>query len=105
MTELTYRATRTNGLVFRSAKTYDVDAPGAWVDEAICHPDTAEMWHHPESHDETRDAVEACTACPVRRDCARFALAMPEQTTGVWAGIYMTGRPRVDRPKLELVAA
>jgi hypothetical protein len=62
-----------------------------------------------ESHDDRREAATACTGCPGRRACARFALANSERHW-VWAGVDLTpygksgGDAAARRRQLEVAA-
>jgi WhiB family redox-sensing transcriptional regulator len=58
--------------------------PGAWLDRAECSPDTAELfWPVGE---EPGLAKQICRACPVIRECGRWALDN-RITDGVWGGM------------------
>jgi len=50
-----------------------------------------------------RDALAGCLVCPVRRWCAREALAC-NASWGMWAGVWIDGRPRDAVPCLKAIA-
>ncbi len=56
-----------------------------WQDDALCAQIGTEMFF-PEKGESAFDAKKICAACPVRRQCLEYALAMDENPAGVWGG-------------------
>lgn len=84
----------------------------AWHRQAACRWRPQEWWYPDRQHaDDGRQAREICDGCPVRAECAEFAIEHGEEF-GVWGGLSererrairrerkteATGRPRRERP-------
>lgn len=79
-----------------------------WQESAACrHTNSAQFYSPPGERGEARRtredrAREICDGCPVRVECARFALAIGEEH-GFWGG--MTDRERIKVLRRPRVAA
>jgi WhiB family redox-sensing transcriptional regulator len=64
-----------------------------WRELAACRHTEPELFFPAFSGDRSQSQVECaraiCAACPVRRECLRFALGT-RQSYGVWGGIELT---------------
>lgn len=74
--------------------------PEGWTDDALCRQFPWEMFY-PEKGGDVNAAKSVCQACPVRRQCARFALET-EYTTdtypyGIFGGLSRTERTAILR--------
>ena len=69
------------------------DAPGPWVDGALCAQVGGDLWVSDigENYDAAR---RVCAACPVRAECAEYALARPD-LLGMWGGLSTRERKRI----------
>ena len=63
--------------------------PGEWVLEALCSPDTAELWVDDSKigkRERIREAKAVCRLCPVSQECYAEAVRT-RQRLGVWGGV------------------
>ena len=56
-----------------------------WMDLALCAQTDPEIFF-PEKGESPRDAKRVCAECPVRTECAAYAVANKERF-GVWGGL------------------
>lgn len=67
--------------------------PRPWISDASCQyedEDQRDEIFFPASALGAGEAVRICGGCPVRKQCAAYALET-EATYGVWAGVYLPG--------------
>jgi WhiB family transcriptional regulator, redox-sensing transcriptional regulator len=71
--------------------------PQAFFDDAACQDVDVEVFF---SQDESlqQEALELCSACPVRRECLEHALYQGEQY-GIWGGTREGERRRISRER------
>jgi WhiB family redox-sensing transcriptional regulator len=69
--------------------------PGRWVLQAACAGLPTDYFFSDDPAD-TDLALAVCRPCPVRHDCAAYALAIPI-FDGVWGGLTEADRRRIIR--------
>jgi WhiB family transcriptional regulator, redox-sensing transcriptional regulator len=62
-----------------------------WHGDALCAKNDPELWFHTATE---ADAIEICVTCPVRIECADYALRNREQY-GVFGGLTADQRDRI----------
>lgn len=78
-----------------------IDQPaqlGSWVSRGLCQTEVFD-----DSHQHSK-VVEVCERCPVRSECAQFAIDS-RTTEGIWGGLTPADRRRVGRGILTLEEA
>lgn len=73
------------------------------LEDALCAQTDPELFF-PEKGKDNRRAKQVCAACPVRRQCAEWALSSPEHLEGIWGGLSVNERKalrRANRPQRE----
>lgn len=75
-----------------------VAAPPAWMALGACTNPAydAEMWHPVGAKERPREPIEICGGCPVRAECAAYALARPT-LEGIWGAMTHPERESVRR--------
>ncbi|MEW6470665.1 MAG: WhiB family transcriptional regulator [Actinomycetota bacterium] len=73
----------------------ETPAPGPWVKRAACAGMPTD-WFFPDDPADSETARAVCRPCPVRYDCAAYALAVPG-IGGIWGGLSETDRRRLRR--------
>jgi WhiB family redox-sensing transcriptional regulator len=66
--------------------TWFTEYPGPdpeWTVRGACRHHNPDLWFARENTAESRQAEAICRACPVVRDCFRYALAVPG-LRGIW---------------------
>lgn len=63
-----------------------------WREDALC-PEVDPEIFHPKQGESIGPAREVCMACPVRRECAEYAI--PNEPWGVWGGLSQRERQRL----------
>lgn len=77
------------------AALHDVLNPADWHHRAACAGYEPELWWaDTDSPRAQAAAVDICRACPVRQECLRHALALPERE-GIWGGLLPYQRKRL----------
>lgn len=74
----------------------------AWMKRAACRGEPTERFF-PGRGDDVRPALELCRACPVRRECADYALGSTAGTlglSGIWGGLSARQRRRLREGEL-----
>lgn len=71
----------------------DTPAPGAWVERAACRVLPTD-WFFSDDPADSETARAVCRPCPVRDDCAAYALAVPG-IGGIWGGLSEADRRRI----------
>lgn len=66
--------------------------PGAWVSRGACRGAPTDLFF-PEEPGEAEPALQVCRRCPVRAECADYALGIPG-LEGIWGGLTETDRRR-----------
>lgn len=61
------------------------EADRTWMDRAACRGADAELWF-PDRGQSTAYAVDVCGRCPVKADCAEYAINARVHH-GVWGGL------------------
>lgn len=61
-----------------------------WMDSAACAGMDPERFFPDSGND--AEVKRVCMSCPVRAECLDYALSLPFQVWGIWAGV--TERPR-----------
>lgn len=90
----TLQPKRTESALSRLA---DVIDPGDWVQRAACAGQDPDRWwpDSPNGRDpsrvelDTMVAIRTCNGCPVRRECAAYALAT-KAVSGIWGGVLLS---------------
>lgn len=67
-------------------------APGPWVSRGACRGAPTDLFF-PEQPGEAEPALQVCRRCPVRAECAAYALAIPG-LEGIWGGLTEADRRR-----------
>ena len=67
-------------------------APGPWVSRGACRGAPTDLFF-PEEPGEAEAALQVCQRCPVRAECAAYALAIPG-LEGIWGGLTEADRRR-----------
>lgn len=62
-----------------------IGPPGEWVEQAICTPDSADLFF-PDIGGAHSQGKRICQGCPVRAQCLNHALAHDERI-GIWGGL------------------
>jgi WhiB family redox-sensing transcriptional regulator len=75
--------------------THETPGPGPWVLQAAC-ADLPTRYFFSDDPAGTDLALAVCRPCPVRDDCAAYALAIPI-LDGVWGGLTEADRRRIVR--------
>jgi WhiB family transcriptional regulator, redox-sensing transcriptional regulator len=81
-----------------------------WQQDAACRCGPVEVFFGPEGEkpaerqERELRAVEICAGCPVRQECQRHAVRLPE-AYGVWGGTTEAGRQAFRRGRLSSPAA
>lgn len=70
----------------------ETPAPGLWIARGACRGAPTRMFF-PENASEAGEALRVCRRCPVRPDCAGYALAIPG-LEGIWGGLTEANRRR-----------
>lgn len=73
--------------------------PGPWVRQAAC-AGLPTSYFFSDDPDDVKLALAVCRPCPVRDDCAAYALAIPI-LDGVWGGMTEADRRRIVRRRHE----
>lgn len=73
--------------------------PGPWVCQAAC-AGLPTRYFFSDNPDDMNLALAVCRPCPVRDDCAAYALAIPI-LDGVWGGLTEADRRRIIRRRHE----
>lgn len=68
----------------------------SWIEEARCREIGGDFWY-PETGDLRGSARGVCERCPVRPECAQYAVDHNERY-GVWAGFNL----RAERQRVKL---
>jgi WhiB family redox-sensing transcriptional regulator len=66
--------------------------PGVWADRAACRNADTELFFATDDIS-VAAARRLCRPCPVRAQCADYALCLPD-LTGIWGGMTETERRR-----------
>lgn len=80
----------------------DLPTPPAWIDDAVCASTDPEVFF-PTPHGNPAPAKAICAGCPVRQECADYALARPS-LDGVWGGLTARERGQIRSRKRRAVA-
>lgn len=76
-----------------------------WQIDASCASHEPELWWADEANENARAyAMDICSTCPVRGDCLRHALALPERD-GIWGGLLPHQRKSLRRAEQRRRAA
>jgi WhiB family transcriptional regulator, redox-sensing transcriptional regulator len=78
-------------------------APGAWVSRGACRGAPTDLFF-PEEPGEAEAAIQVCRRCPVRAECAAYALGIPG-LEGIWGGLTEADRRRHRRRSADPVTA
>lgn len=70
-----------------------VEAPGDWVDEALCAQIGGDAWF-PELGGASKPAQTVCGECPVRDECLNYAIRN-NISDGIWGGLSPNARTRL----------
>jgi WhiB family redox-sensing transcriptional regulator len=73
---------------------------GSWVRRGLCAGADPEIFFPPRRPGRADAAKAVCAACPVRRECLRYALRAPEEH-GVWGGLDEPERAEIRRRRRE----
>lgn len=74
---------------------------GPWIRDGLCvGVEDPEIFFPPRSAGQADEAKAICSACPVKRECLRYALKAPEEF-GVWGGLDEVERADIRRKRLE----
>jgi WhiB family redox-sensing transcriptional regulator len=73
----------------------DNPRPGGWAHRAACR-DTSTQLFFAADDVSVAAARRLCRSCPVRPECADYALSLPE-LTGIWGGMTAAERRRLRR--------
>ena len=68
-----------------------------FVSDALCAQIDSEMWF-PEKAvglNMAREAKRVCLRCPVRAECAEYAITMPANPEGIWGATSMRERAKI----------
>lgn len=88
--------TKTNGVrAISRVALEESPAPGAWADRGACRGLPTDHFFSDDPAD-TETARTVCRPCPVRDDCAAYALALPG-IGGIWGGLSEADRRRIRR--------
>jgi WhiB family redox-sensing transcriptional regulator len=85
--------TATTGITLTAME--DAPAPGPWAKRAACLGLPTDSFF-PDDPADADLARAVCQRCPVRADCAAYALAIPA-LAGVWGGLTEGDRRRIRR--------
>lgn len=77
-------------------------APGPWITQGACRGAPTDLFF-PEEPGEAEEALQVCRRCPVRVDCADYALGIPG-LEGIWGGLTEADRRRHRRRIAEAVS-
>lgn len=67
----------------------------SWAHQGLCVGQDPEIWF-PKNEADEPVAVRVCVRCPVKRECAEYALRIKE-AHGVWGGLTEQDRRRILR--------
>jgi WhiB family redox-sensing transcriptional regulator len=70
----------------------ETPAPGAWIKRAACRGAPTPLFF-PDDGTSADEALQVCRRCPVRADCATYALTIPG-LEGIWGGLTEADRQR-----------
>jgi WhiB family redox-sensing transcriptional regulator len=90
---MTTTTTRTTGITVAALE--DAPAPGTWARRAACLGLPTDTFF-PDDPADADIARAVCQRCPVRDDCAAYALAIPA-LAGIWGGLTEADRRRIRR--------
>ena len=63
------------------------DGPQAWKADALCTPETRDLYFTTRGgQNEAKTAKAICALCPVRDECLRYAV-LTSQRYGIWGGL------------------
>lgn len=103
VTEAEVRWLMTAGTVHEPSVLFDVlrQRP-RWMARAACRGQPTELFF-PVRGEDVRPALELCRECPVRRECAEYALGSTAGTlavSGIWGGLSARQRRRLRQGEL-----
>lgn len=70
-----------------------IPAPGAWIQQAACADEPTDLFF-PEDQPGIELAKAICGACPVKPECASYAIAIPS-LDGIWGGLTRHERTKL----------
>ena len=71
-------------------------APGDWTRDALCAQVGGDFWFPGQGSHGADHARKVCAVCPVRQQCAEYALAT-RPAGGIWAGMSIRNRQDIQR--------
>jgi WhiB family transcriptional regulator, redox-sensing transcriptional regulator len=80
-----------------------------WKERGLCRETDPEAWfpEYGERAEKDRQAVQVCKACPVWRECRKYAMQTPDPTGGhgTWGGLTEKQRAKIRRASGEVHAS
>lgn len=70
----------------------ETPAPGAWISRGSCRGAPTSLFF-PDDAGRAHEAIRVCRRCPVRAECAAYALDIPG-LEGIWGGLTEADRLR-----------
>jgi hypothetical protein len=67
----------------------------AWMRQALCRNTDADLWHPQRGRNPATVLRNVCRACPVRTDCAAYAVSLGRECQGFWAAMSYKERTRL----------
>jgi WhiB family redox-sensing transcriptional regulator len=69
---------------------------GDWAAQGLCREVDGDLWFPEQGNGSARQAKEICAQCPVKTECADWALKAREPH-GIWGGLSEQERARIRR--------